>query len=361
MSIRKIMVELEERSYPIYLGRGHLGMIGKLCKRHNVPDRIVVLADRNSGRVALKRVLPALRREGFNPFPIVMPAGEQQKSLKRAEAIHSTMLGARIPRRAAVLALGGGVVGDVAGFVASTYRRGLMLVQCPTTLLSMVDSSVGGKNGVNYPQSKNAIGTFHQPALVLSDVDLLTTLPRREIISGLGEVLKYPFVGAPDLLDYIESNLERILRVDPGCILQVASRCLEIKTEMVSLDEKELFGNRGRVFLNVGHAVGHTLESLSSYRLRHGEGVLLGVIIEGSISVRRGWLSQRPLDRIISIYHRLKCRFGIRGISDRTIMRHVLKDGKTRFALPGKFGSVRVVNDVTERELLSGLKVVRDL
>jgi 3-dehydroquinate synthetase len=181
MNIHTIPVPLGERSYPIYLGAGNIGSLGAQCKQHGIPRRVVLLADRNSARAAMKRTLTSLAQEGFDVTPIVMPPGERQKSFARAEAIHFAMLKAHIPRTAAMIALGGGVVGDVAGFVASTYRRGLVFVQCPTTLLSQVDSSVGGKNGVNHSLSKNAIGTFHQPVFVFSDVELLSTLPRRVI------------------------------------------------------------------------------------------------------------------------------------------------------------------------------------
>jgi len=361
MKVRKFFVELGGRSYPIYLGRGLLASLGSYCRKHEVPERVVILADRNSARVALRHAISALRKEGFSPLPIVMPAGERQKSLKRAEAVHSFMLRAQVPRRAALLALGGGVVGDVAGFVASTYRRGVMLLQCPTTLLSVVDSSVGGKNGVNLPIAKNAIGTFYQPSFVLSDVDLLPTLPRREIITGLGEVLKYPFVGDPDLLGYIEQFLEPILRVDPRCVMQVASRCLRIKTWYVSRDEKELLQRKGRVSLNFGHTIGHALETLSKYRLRHGEAVLLGIIGEGMISAKRGLLAASAVERLVRLYQRMGCRYNIQRISDRSIARFIFRDGKSKFVLPVTLGRVSVVNDVTERELLEGIGFLRAL
>jgi 3-dehydroquinate synthase len=350
-----ITVDLGSRSYPIVVGPRTLGLLGRLCREHEVPPRTIVIADRNSAKAGLRQALASLRREGFDPSSIIIPPGERQKSLRRADAIHSTMLAQGVSRGACVIALGGGVVGDVAGFVASTFRRGVTFVQCPTTLLSQVDSSVGGKNGVNHPRAKNAIGTFLQPVFVLSDTTLLRSLPRREIVAGLGEVLKYHFVGDSSLLDYVELHLDEILSVDPAAMMEIATRCLSIKSRLVSMDEKELLPDRGRVLLNVGHAVGHGLETLSNYRLRHGEAVFLGIIAEGSIAVQRGWLPSGQRDRLTELHRRLRCRFDMRGLSAKSVIRFVLGKGKARFVLPRTFGQVTVVNDVTETELREGL------
>jgi 3-dehydroquinate synthase len=288
-----------------------------------------------------------------------MPDGEREKSPARANRIHAKMLAAGIPRQAALIALGGGVVGDIGGFVASTYRRGIMFVQCPTTLLSQVDSSVGGKNGVNHPASKNTVGTFWQPTFVLSDVGILSTLPRREVVSGLGEILKYAFVGDPDILQAVEHNLRRILQKEPDSIMELAERCLRIKTALVSGDERELLSDKGRAFLNVGHAVGHALEALSSYRLRHGEAVFLGLMVEGCISVRRSWMPTSALRQLEGIYNGVRARFSLRGIGDRSIIRFLLSKGKSRFVLPRVPGMPVVVQDVSEKELLDAVASAR--
>lgn len=356
-----IRVDLGDRGYPIYLGRGNLAFLGHLCRKHEVPPRVVVIADRNSARVALGTTLDILRAGGYKPEAIVMPPGERQKSLVRVGAIQERMLRMNVSRDAAVLALGGGVVGDVAGLVASTFRRGLPLVQCPTTLLSQVDSSVGGKNGVNHPLSKNAIGTFHQPAFVLSDVDLLKTLPRREALSGLGEILKYPLVGDPSLLTYLENHLEGIIRFRSEHVLRVAASCLRIKAALVSEDEREILTDRGRVLLNVGHVVGHALESLSHYRLRHGEAVLLGILAEGSIAVRRGWLAEGTMNRMTQVYLRLRPRYRLTTISNSLVQRFIFQKNPPRFVLPVRLGRVRVVRDVTPAELVKGLEFLRSL
>lgn len=355
MTARTLWVELGGRRYPVYLGQRLISSIGTFCRRHGIPERVVVLADRNSARVALHPVLRSLRKSGFEALPVVIPPGENQKSFRRVELVHAAMLKLRVSRQSALLALGGGVVGDVGGFVASTYRRGIPFVQCPTTLLSQIDSSVGGKNGVNHLSGKNAIGSFHQPRFVCSDVRILPTLPVREIRSGLGELIKYAFVGDPSLLGYMEENLEQIVQLEPKTILHVAERCLRIKTRLVGNDERETLP-RGRAVLNVGHAIGHAIESLSRYRLRHGEAVFLGLIAESGISVNRGWLGGHHRDRLIEVYHRLGCRFSLREITPAMVIRHLYSGGGPRFVLPRSLGRVVIVNNVTKAEVREGLK-----
>ncbi|MBI4536114.1 MAG: 3-dehydroquinate synthase [Ignavibacteriae bacterium] len=361
MILHTMHVELGARGYPIYLGTGSLRFLGEYCAKHNLPQRLVVLADRNSARVALKPALASLKDSGFDVSSVVMPPGERQKSVARAKAVTTEMLKMEIPRKAGLVALGGGVVGDVGGFVASTYRRGIAFVQCPTTLLSQVDSSVGGKNGVNHPLSKNAIGTYHQPVFVFSDCDLLSTLSRREVIAGLGEVLKYPIVSDPSLLTYLENNLDAILRLDREPVLEVASRCLRIKSALVSQDEKELLTDSGRVLLNVGHAIGHALEVLSRFRLRHGEAVLLGILAEGYIAVLREGFPRSELDRLVRLFQRLKSRYRIGSMSNPSIVRTVLAGGGARFVLPRALGQPVIVRDVTNQQLSEGLRFLRTL
>ncbi len=361
MVASSIQVELGSASYPIVLGSGELDSLGERCRSHDIPDPVVVLADRNSARAALKRATASLAAAGYHVTPLVMPPGEQQKNPARVRAIHTALLREELPRRSAMIALGGGVVGDVAGYAASTYRRGISFVQVPTTLLSQVDSSVGGKNGVNFPQGKNAVGTFHQPRFVLSDVDLLRTLPRRDVIAGLGEILKYPLVGDPDLLTYIDTHLDALLAVERDVVLEVAKRCLRIKAALVSEDERELLSDRGRVFLNVGHAVGHALETLSHYRLRHGEAVLLGILAEGFIAVRKTGFPENELEKFVSMYRRIGRRYDIRAISTSSIQRFALGKRGGRFVLPRKPGDVVVLKNVTPEELSEGIRFLRSL
>jgi 3-dehydroquinate synthetase len=356
-----ISVPIATGSYPIYLGTGLLEGLGAQCRSLGVPRSIVLLADRNSARAALRRAVRSLEAEGFAVSTIVIPPGERQKNLARAGAILSSMLKMGVPRASAMIALGGGVVGDLAGFVASVYRRGMEFIQCPTTLLAVADSSVGGKNGVNHPVRKNAIGTFKQPLFVMSDVSVLSTLPRREMISGFGEILKYPVVGEPGLLSYIEEHLDAVIQRSADHLIEICSRCLRIKSSLVAEDERELLTDRGRVFLNVGHAVGHVLEKESRYRLRHGEAVLLGILAEGRIAVLKEGFPPHELDRFVTIYRRLGCSYDLRAIRNAELQKTLLRADAPRFVLPRKLGSVVVVGDVTSGQLIEGMRFIRAL
>lgn len=354
-------VDLADRSYPVYIGAGVIDYLGALCRKHTLPERVVVLSDHRSFRAAFRRVKQSLHQSGFHVHSIVMPPGEKSKTPARAAAIHKAMLREDIPRSCWLLALGGGVVGDVGGFVASTYRRGIPFVQCPTTLLSQVDSSIGGKNGVNVPPIKNAMGTFHQPRLVCSDVEVLSSLPRREVVAGLGEILKYPLVGDPDLLTYLEDHLENVFALQQESILEVALRCLRIKTGLVSLDEKETMKDAGRALLNTGHTIGHALENLSRYRLKHGEAVLLGLLAEGMIATSVAGFDGGDLDRIEKVFHRTRTFFNISTIGHHSLTRHIFSNPSVRFYLPERLGHVIPVDRVTESDVMTGLKYLESL
>ncbi len=218
---RQIDVALSERSYPIYAGTDMVSSFAPVCRQHGISDIVVIITDRNVARYHLEPLLRNLLHHKFQPITITISAGETQKNLRRANAIFTEMLEKRIPRNAVIIALGGGVIGDLAGFVAATYQRGIRLVQVPTTLLAQVDSSIGGKVGINHPLGKNMIGAFHQPVFVWMDADYLKTLPPREIICGIGEVVKYGIIRDADLFDFLESHLEEILQLDGEAVTHV--------------------------------------------------------------------------------------------------------------------------------------------
>lgn len=261
---RQINVVPGERSYSIYAGTDMVSSFAPMCREHGISDSLVVVTDRNVASHYLQPLLRNLLHYKFQLTTIIIPPGENQKNLYRANTIFTQMLKKRIPRNSAVIALGGGVIGDLAGFVAATYQRGIKLVQVPTTLLAQVDSSIGGKVGVNHPLGKNMIGAFHQPTFVWMDTDHLKTLPPREFICGLGEVLKYGIIRDPEMFGFLEMNLEKIMQREAEAIAYVQTRCASIKAEIVSQDEKE-YGMR--IILNCGHTIGHGLESAGHYKL----------------------------------------------------------------------------------------------
>jgi 3-dehydroquinate synthase len=359
----KINVELGSRSYPVYTGSRTAASFARTCREHSVPENIVLITDHNVSRYYLKPLLKALIKEKFLPLTIEIPAGEMQKSLARADAIYTLMLKKRIPRDAAVIALGGGVIGDLAGFVAATYQRGIKLIQVPTTLLAQVDSSIGGKVGINHPLGKNMIGAFHQPLFVWADTSYLKTLPKREIICGIGEVVKYGIIRSEKLFGFLESNLERIIHLDEDTISFTQLCCAGIKAEIVSQDEKE---SGVRIILNCGHTVGHGLEAAGRYRmLKHGEAVLLGLAAESHISMEMGLIDRESHGRILSLICRIPMQKRPSGLKMPTILNAIGRDKKhlskkLRFVLPAKIGDVKIVDNVKPGSITTAVKKVLD-
>lgn len=344
-----IQVNLGERSYPIHVGAGMESELGAQCQHKKLPERLVLITDRTVGALYLKRIRKTLASAGYDVTTVVVPPGEKEKSLSRANSVFSRLLKEGIGRKAAVVALGGGVVGDLSGFVAATYHRGLPLVQIPTTLLSQVDSSIGGKTAVNHPLGKNMIGAFHQPVFVWADVRYLATLPKREIVCGLGEIVKYGVILDPDLFSFLESRLDDILVLNEEAVMHVQARCSSLKAGLVSEDERE---HGKRIVLNYGHTIGHALESAGHYRLlKHGEGVLLGMVGENFLAREMGLLSSADHDRMLALLHRIPLRQKTGRLRVSGIMTAMGRDkksvkGRKRFVLPLRIGETTVVEDV---------------
>ena len=260
--MRVVKVPLADRTYSILIGRDLLPRLGRECARHHWAATCAVIADQTVAGLYGKGVLESLTTAGFSPVLVTIPPGEPSKSLSSVQACYDQLAGHRLERRSFVVALGGGVVGDLAGFVAATYLRGIPFVQVPTTLLAQVDSSVGGKVGVNLKAGKNLVGAFYQPRLVLCDLATLDTLPIREFRSGLAEVIKYGIIYDAPLFRRLERDLERILKRDERILTTVISRCCAIKADVVAQDETE---SGLRAILNFGHTVGHALEATAGY------------------------------------------------------------------------------------------------
>ena len=346
---RQIDVALGERSYPIYVGTSMTTSFAPTCQQHGVPKRIVIITDTNIAPHYLKPLQQHLRHFQFDVSSIVIPPGERQKSLQRANAIFTELLKSNVGRKSALVALGGGVIGDLVGFVAAAYHRGVTYIQAPTTLLSQVDSSVGGKVAVNHPLGKNMIGAFYQPKFVWIDIDCLRTLPPREIVCGLGEIVKYGVILDAELFAYIETNLDRILQLDNEAVMHVQGRCCEMKAHITSEDERE---TGIRVILNYGHTVGHALEAAGNFTtVKHGEAVLMGMIAETYIARQMGMVSPEVHERIVALIRRIPLRVRKGSLTLARVlqaMKHDKKtvDGKKRFVLPVRLGEVQIVDTV---------------
>ncbi len=301
--MRIVNVPLGARSYAIKIGPHLLRRLGAECARLELGQRCAIITDTNVGRRYARPAFDSLARAGFCPALVILHPGEATKHPRSAAQCYDRLADHRLERQSFIVALGGGVVGDLAGFVAATYLRGIAFVQVPTTLLAQVDSSVGGKVGVNLKAGKNLVGAFYQPQLVLCDLDTLRTLPEREYRAGLAEVVKYGIIYDADLFARLERDLPRLLRRDPGTLAAIVARCCEIKAEVVAQDETE---NGLRSILNFGHTIGHALEAISHYgRYLHGEAIAIGQVAAARLSAQRLGLPQAQLERIIALLERI--------------------------------------------------------
>lgn len=280
--MRVVKVPLGGRSYVIQIGTGLLGRLGTECRKLELGRRCAVIADANVAPLYAAKAIEALQSAGFEPVTITLPAGETAKSLKCVQDCYDQLAAHRLERKSFIVALGGGVTGDLAGFVAATYLRGLAFVQVPTTLLAQVDSSVGGKVGVNLKAGKNLVGAFYQPRLVLCDLDTLGTVPERELRAGLAEVIKYGIIYDAPLFRRLERQIGPLLQRDTKTLAAVVARCCEIKAEVVGQDETE---TGLRAILNFGHTIGHALEAISGYgKYLHGEAISIGQLAAARLS-----------------------------------------------------------------------------
>ena len=292
----KVNVSLGDRSYPIHIGRNLLNALSADCVSRKLGNRCLLVSDRHVGKLYAKAFEGSLTAAGFETATIQVPAKESSKSRKWLFSVYDAALEHSMGRSSFMIALGGGVVGDLTGFAAATYMRGIPFIQVPTSLLAMVDSSVGGKTGINLPQGKNLIGAFHQPVAVYADLDTLASLPEREYRSGLAEVVKYGVIEDAWFFDSLETNVDALKSREMEALERVVSRCCEIKAEVVRFDEKEC---GVRAILNFGHTFGHALETCCGYgTLLHGEAVSIGMMYAAHLSREVAGLRQDEVERI---------------------------------------------------------------
>ena len=300
--MRMVKVPLGDRSYPIFIGNGALSRLAAECAQRKFATRCAIISDRNVAALYGDAAQQSLRKAGFDPSVITFPAGETAKSLKSVQSCYDRLASLRLERGSFIIALGGGVAGDLAGFVAATYLRGIAFVQVPTTLLAQVDSSVGGKVGVNLQAGKNLVGAFYQPRFVICDLETFNSLPKREFRAGLAEVIKYGIIYDAALFRRMERDLEKILRQDRATLSAVVARCCAIKAEVVGQDETE---SGLRAILNFGHTIGHAVEAISGYgKFLHGEAISIGQVAAARMSGRLLGLPTRDVERIRTLFAR---------------------------------------------------------
>ena len=344
--MREITVPLPGRSYPILIGSGLLDRLGESLREAGISGAIALAQDAAVASTYGARALRSLEAAGYRVTSLPIPSGEASKSLAQLGALYDALAAAGLDRRAAVVALGGGVTGDLAGFAAATYLRGIDLVQVPTTLLAQVDSSVGGKTGIDLPAGKNLVGAFHQPRLVLIDPETLGTLPEREFRAGLAEVLKYGVIHDAELFRYLEANREAILAHQREELAHLIARSCEIKAEIVGQDERE---SGLRAVLNYGHTVGHAIEAVAGYgRYAHGEAVAIGMGAAGRLSRRVGWLPEeetRRIEELIRAYGlplRLREPLSVEALLQAMRLDKKARSDELRFVLARRIGQVEL-------------------
>jgi 3-dehydroquinate synthase len=343
-----VTVALGERSYPIHIGQGVLDGVGEVLAQLPVTKRALVVTQPAIAAAYGERVLQSLRSQGFAAEACEVLDAEEAKSLGWLERIYNRAIELRLDRRSLIVALGGGVVGDLAGFAAATYMRGVPFVQIPTTLLAQVDSSFGGKTAINHPRGKNLIGAFYQPRAVLIDVDTLQTLPGREVRSGLAEVVKYGVIAKPDLFELLEGCTTTGLLQDAALLTRVIRDCCQIKADVVAVDEHE---TGVRAILNFGHTFGHAIEAAGGFSTyTHGEAVAIGMVWATDLSQRMGLCDPALLERVKGLLQSLglpiALKARIEGIRDTILLDKKTVAGRLRFILAEGLGQVSVRDDV---------------
>lgn len=302
--MRSLNVALGDRAYPILIGGGLLSD-GELVRPFLRGSKVAIVSNETVAPLYLAALSAGLEKVGVGVTPIVLPDGEAHKNWDSLNRIFDALLATRCDRSVTLIALGGGVVGDLTGFAAATYQRGVAFIQIPTTVLSQVDSSVGGKTGINHPRGKNMIGAFWQPKLVLADTDTLTTLPDRELSAGLAEVIKYGLIRDVAFLDWLEGNMERLMAREGDALAHAIERSCINKAEVVAADEFETAKDGGRALLNLGHTFGHAIETGMGYgEWLHGEAVAAGTVMAAELSRRLGWLTEADVERVRALLRR---------------------------------------------------------
>jgi 3-dehydroquinate synthase len=348
--MQTLTVGLGERSYPIHIGSGLLGQ-AELLRSALPRKRAAIVTNTTVAPLYLEKLQNTLRSMGVDSTPIILPDGEQYKNSDTLNLIYDALLAKRCERTTPLIALGGGVVGDMTGYAAATYLRGVPFIQIPTTLLAQVDSSVGGKTGINHPLGKNMIGAFYQPQLVLADTATLHTLPDNQFAAGVAEVVKYGLIRDPAFFEWLEQNMDKLLARDTQALQYAIARSCRNKAEIVAADERE---SGTRALLNLGHTFGHAIESGMGYgNWLHGEGVAAGTVMAADLSQRLGWIGARDVARIRTLFERAGLPTVAPDLAAEKYLELMgldkkVEGGKIRFILLEGIGRAVVYGDVPE-------------
>jgi 3-dehydroquinate synthase len=357
--MQTLHIKLQDRSYPIYIGAGLLSQI-ELITSHLKQKQVAIVTNTTVAPLYLDSLLSLLKQHDIKAFPIILPDGEMYKNQETLNLIYDALLKEKCERTVTLIALGGGVIGDMTGYAAATYLRGVPFIQIPTTLLSQVDSSVGGKTGINHPLGKNMIGAFYQPQCVIADIDTLKTLPPREFSAGMAEVIKYGLIRDAAFFDWLEKNIERLMKLDPSLLIEAIARSCQNKADVVEVDEHE---SGVRATLNLGHTFGHAIENAMGYGVwLHGEAVATGMVMAAHVSKLMGWLKNDEFSRIVKLLKQAKLPTNPPAIDEAQYMHLMSMDkkvanGKIRLVLQKGIGDSVITSDYDEKHLKATLQI----
>ncbi len=358
--IQTLNVALGDRAYPIHIGSGLIQQ-AELILPHLKRKQVAIVTNTTVAPLYLDRLAKPLREAGVGVIEIILPDGEAYKNSETLNTIYDALLQNRCERNTTLIALGGGVIGDLTGYAAATYLRGVPFIQIPTTLLSQVDSSVGGKTGINHPLGKNMIGAFYQPKLVLADIDTLQTLPKRELSAGIAEVIKYGLIRDVDFFDWLETNIHGLMGLDEAIVSYAIYRSCKNKAEVVAVDEHEA---GERALLNLGHTFGHAIENAMGYGVwLHGEAVAAGTMLAADLSQRMGWLNDAEVKRMHALLAAsglpLKApNLGVKKYLDLMQSDKKVADGKIRLVLQQGIGKAVITSDYDADKLQQTLESI---
>ncbi len=349
--MKQLQVGLEDRAYPILIKEGVLSEIGQELKLKQIAKRYIIIADDNVAELFGGHVVESLRNVDIPVDLLTFPHGESSKNLSTVEKLASSLAQLGVDRQDALIALGGGVTGDITGFLAAIYMRGIPFVQVPTSLLAQVDSSVGGKTGVDIPEGKNLVGCFYQPKCVFVDTAVLKELPQEELLNGLAEVVKYGVICDPDFFNFLVTNQKAILSLEPTVVEAMVAHCCTIKAQVVEADEREADLRR---ILNYGHTLGHAVEAASNFTIAHGMAVSMGMVAVNTIAIKKSLLAEDKAARVKDLLQGFGLPVDIPADLDRPQMKEFLKTdkksvgGRPFFVLPIQIGKVIITDDVED-------------
>ena len=350
--MKKINIQFDERSYPIYIGEGLISNY-ELISQHILGKKVAIITNETVADIYLKTLMDTVSSHK-ELISIILPDGESYKSKDSLDSIYAQLLENKADREITLIALGGGVIGDITGFAAATYMRGVNFIQIPTTLLSQVDSSVGGKTGINHPLGKNMIGAFYQPKCVISDMNVLKTLPSRELSAGLAEVIKYGLIRDNKFFEWLESHIQYLMEMNPKYLIEAVQRSCENKAAVVEADE---FESGIRAILNLGHTFGHAIEVAQGYgNWLHGEAVGAGMVMAAKLSQSMGWLADKDVDRIVSLIKKAGLpteppKISVKKYMELMMLDKKTKDGQINLVLQKSIGDAVLTNQYDPKKL----------